>query len=279
MPDSLKRLAKRIYLRGGNWAHPSLKGFGTVQDLYYWVVDDDIDTLLLLQNYFSAFYPEIDTATVGKITLRDHAGIVLGGKTFAIPHQGGIKIKVSSVLEELNRSVSDRYGTLEVHIEIPDAVLHRIQNLESLYFWDRFYIGYTTSRGQTFFVHGVDKTNIYQEGSPDPIGWYKKANNHEWAPEIPVDIMDYDEFTVILLNRTDQTTHMTLVLTDRADNFLSWGRNVPSKGVSRVALNQENTSALERTELRMRLKGMATEFGRPILFKRFPNGAMSAMHC
>lgn len=279
LPDKLKRLAKTVYLRGGHWAHPSMKGFGTVQDLYYWVADDRLDSLLLLQNYFSAFFPELETNTHGTVTLFDKDGQLLGIKEFSVAHHGSTKIKVSSALEELQISSSDGFGTLEVHMAIPPAVLDHIQDQKSLYFWDRFYMGYVSSRGQAFFTHGVDKTHIYRGDNPNPIEWYKKPKNHEWAPEIPVDIEQYERFTVVMINRTTKSSNMTLVLSDSHDNSLNWSHEVPPKGVRRFELTNENTQGLDRVELRMRMKGMASQFGRPVVFKEFPNGAMSAMHC
>ena len=56
---------------GRHWAHPGLKEIGTVQDLYFWASDGDLDTILLLQNYFSALYPLLDTATTGSVSIYD----------------------------------------------------------------------------------------------------------------------------------------------------------------------------------------------------------------
>ena len=57
LPNGMRDYARMVYRRGKHWAHPDLKGFGTVQDLYYWASDGNLHTLLLLQNYFSALYP------------------------------------------------------------------------------------------------------------------------------------------------------------------------------------------------------------------------------
>ena len=54
LPGNVRGLARRLYYRNGLWGHPALQKFGTIQDLYYWKSDGNLDTLLLLQNYFSA---------------------------------------------------------------------------------------------------------------------------------------------------------------------------------------------------------------------------------
>jgi hypothetical protein len=279
LPGSVRSLAKRLYRRGRHWAHPALKKFGTVQDLYYWVADGKLDTLLLLQNYFSALYPALDTETEGTVSLYSKDGAILGEKPFSVAHCGCARFRVSSLLEEMQVSPDGGFGTLEVNIAIPKDVLAYIQEQKAFYFWDRFYIGYMNGQGQTCFVHGVDKTHIYREGKSDPIYWYRKPKDLQWAPELPVDIDDYEKVNVIMMNRTSRSTDVTLILSDSEDNSLAWSAEIPPKGVHRYELTKGNTAVLMPTELRMRVKGMPTQFGRPVVFKEFHNGAISAMHC
>ena len=86
-------------------------------------------------------------------------------------------------------------------------------------------------------------------------------------------------FNVIVTNRTSRPTSISLTLSDSNDNSVSWTARVPSIGVHRFELTAESTADLMAGELRMRIKGMATQFGRPVVFKEFRNGAISAMHC
>jgi hypothetical protein len=234
---------------------------------------------LPLQNYFSVFYPDIDTSTEGKITFYSHQGEFIGEKHFTLVHRGGAKYSVSSILKDLNATPPDGYGTLEVHIEIPRDVLKHIRPQRSFYFWDRFYIGYSGPGGQVCFVHGVDKSNIYPEGESLGSPWYELPGGYSWAPEIPVNIDQYKKFSVIMINRTSIDAEFTLTVTDNLDCSLSWSETVAPSGVHRFELAQEMMPELEPTELRMRIDGMASEWGRPAVFKEFPNGAVSAMHC
>ena len=98
LPGPLRVQVKKIYLKHNHWANPKLKRFGTVQDLYYWVSDENLDTLLILQNYFSIFYPDIDTETKGSITVYDYDGHLLIESHFVIPHCGAVKLLVSEAL-------------------------------------------------------------------------------------------------------------------------------------------------------------------------------------
>jgi hypothetical protein len=256
-----------------------MKGFGTVQDLYYWVANGELDTLLILQNYFSALYPAVNTETDGTVSLYDQDGNPLGSLPFSIAHCGSARFRVSSLLEDLKSPTGHTFGTLEVSIAIPQGVLNHIKDRKPHYFWDRFYIAYVNGQGQTCFVHGVDRTHIQQVGNPEPIDWYQTPKDHQWAPEIPVDMDSYKKLSVIMINRTSSSSDITLTLSDNRDQSLSWSAEIPAKGVRRFELNKENTSGLETTELRMLVQGMPTQYGRPIVFKEFQNGTISAMHC
>ena len=111
------------------------------------------------------------------------------------------------------------------------------------------------------------------------MDWYETPETRDWAPEIPVNIEDYERFSVVMVNRTSRRTTATLTLSDTNDRSLSWSDDIPPKGVRRFQLTPEATAGLAPVELRMRIEGMATQFGRPVVFKEFPNGAISAMHC
>jgi hypothetical protein len=263
-------------------AHPNLrniKGYGTVQDLYYWVSEGDLDTIVIAQNYFSAFYPLLDTSTTGSITVHSADGQVLGAKEFHLAHCGGTKFHTSSLLAEFEASEENPYGSLELKIDIPVPVLKKIQEVRSIYFWDRFYISYVKGNGPTSFVHGVDKSHIYKTGDSKPKQWHPKPGNFSWAPEMPVNINDYTRFSVIILNRTLKASDATLNVADDQDRSLFWKTRVPGKGVRRFQLTSDDVAGLSSKELRLQVNGMATKFGRPVVFKEFANGAISAMHC
>jgi hypothetical protein len=269
---------RSIFHRQRHWAHPQLKKFGTIQDHYYWVAENGIDTLLPLQNYFSAFYPKLDTKTDGTVCIYDKDGGVLGSKTFSLVHWGSAKFRVSSLLAELGVEPDHAYGTLEVHIRIPEDVLADIKDQKAFYFWDRFPIAYVNSRGEVSFVHGLGTTNIHPNGQDDWLPWQKEPAGAVWAPETPIDIEDYAKFNVIMINRASRAAEASLVLSDINDDSLTWKADIPSRGVRRFELTKESTAGLYPKELRMRVHGLSSKYGRPVVVKEFANGAISAMH-
>ena len=90
---------------------------------------------------------------------------------------------------------------------------------------------------------------------------------------------NYQKLTTVMLNRTSVDSETTLILKDGQDNTLSWSVEIPSQGVRKFEITPQDTSGLDPNDIRMMVTGMASQFGRPMVIKEFPNGAVSAMHC
>jgi hypothetical protein len=252
---------------------------GVINDLCFWIVDDTCQTFLPLQNYFSVFFPDLPTDTEGTVTLYDPAGKRLGEHPFRLPAHGLLKLRVLAMLRGLPGAPAATYGALLCDIRIPPAVMDAVGLDTVRYFWDRFYVGYVSAAGQPCFVHGVDKTSVSTAGRTGGQAFYEPGKRYAWVPEIPVDLGLYERFAVIVLNRTVADAEMTLTLSDGCDRSRAWTARVAPFGTQRFVLDAPAVAGLKRDDLRLRLDGMPTRWGRPIVFKHFANGAISAMHC
>lgn len=278
LPRSIKLAVKQWLRKVCHPAHLGLRGMGAVQDLYYWVSDGRLDTILPIQNYFSVFYPELDTTTSTTVTLFDHEGRQIGRKEFAVGHLACVTVRLSCLLRDLGASAQAGFGTLVCNMAWPASLCDGCAQ-PPCYFWDRFYIGYVNQANQPTFVHGVDKAFIYRNGESEPIRWYSGGQEYQWAPEIPVNIDDYQRFSVIVLNRIALARRVRLVVEDRHDKLKEWSATIRPNGVHRFELTAANTAGLDPAELRLRVEGMSTQWGRPVVFKEFSSGAISVMHC
>ncbi|MBI4355005.1 MAG: hypothetical protein HY597_00960 [Candidatus Omnitrophica bacterium] len=281
-PTGRQAVRRLMLLTGRHWANPSLVGRGTIQDLYYWVADEQYDTVVLLNNFFSALFPAIPTATTGTMTLFDSDGRQLGREEVAVSHLGCAKWSVGRSVQTWarQRAPAPTFGTALFTLTIPPAVLEAVAKYEGpFYFWHRFYIEYVTRAGWPAFVHCVDKTWTFRHGRTKPIRWYRQPPPRDWAPEIPLNIQDYRRVLAIVTNRTVQPATMTLTVTDGQDRAREFSTTVPPFGVRRFELTAEALRGLAPQGLRLRLLGLPTTWARPVLFKEFRNGTISAMHC
>lgn len=271
---------KLMLLSGRHWARPRLTGRGTVQDLFYWVCEDGVDTVVLLSNFYSAFFPGLDTATTGRLLVYDADGQPLGEKQVSVGHLQGARFVLSDLLRELAPGRSDaRFGSLVTVLDIPPAVIGALRTVEGpFYFWHRSYIGYTTSAGQFAFVHDVDTALAWKQGAPAPIRWYGAVKPRDWAPEMPVEIDDYARLHVVLLNRAKGRADVVLRVSDSLEQERRFEGSMAPNGALRFELTAGALAGLERRDLRLRVEGISTAYGRPLLFKQFRNGTISVSH-
>jgi hypothetical protein len=280
----MKRAARHIVYGGGHPNAPSVKTIGTVQDLYFWIADDEIDTILPLQNYFSVFFPNHDTATTVHIEFYGPNGGLLGSTTVALPHLATPMLRVSELLARCApdpAAAQPTYGNLLWHIAIPMRVVEAVGAAMSPFlFWDRLYIGYVARKGGACFMHGVDKYDVRPiEGKTVP--WIKGASPGFTAqPEIPIDIAAYAELEVIVQNRASEARDFRLDVVDHRGQLVGWNARVAPRGVHRYIFSETDTQGLATERpLALSVSGLPTRYGRPILLKKFNTGALSIMHC
>ena len=197
-------------------------------------------------------------------------------------HLQCVKLTLSRLLREWlpPAGAAPQFGTVLFTLEIPPAVLAALSGIRGpFYFWHRFYIEYITAGRQPAFVHCVDRTLIHRHGRRTPIRWYPRPQARDWTPEMPLNIDDYRRLHVILMNRTTRPARVTLTVEDARERARRWTADIPSDGVHRFELSPELLRGLEPRELRMRVSDLPTSWARPVLFKEFENGTISAMHC
>lgn len=273
-PPAVRRLARALLGRGELSALPAQR-LGVVEDLCYWVSDGRVDTVVPLHNYFSVLFPDLPTATAARVDLFDRRGHAVAGKDIDLPEHGLVTVRASDML---GGDAGDRYGALLCHIRIPDAVRDFLADDAGFHFWDRFYVSYVTRDGQPCFVHGVDKT--YVAGADGTrTTFYPAGQGYSWRPEIPVDMDQYQRLSVVLINRTVAAAALTLTVSDPTEASRSWTAEVAPFGTHRFELDAAATAGLAQEDLRLRVDGMPTRWGRPVIMKHFRNGAISAMHC
>ena len=280
-PRSLKRLARAVLPKAdAERARAPLARHGIIEDLCFWIADERVDTVLPLQNYFSVLYPDLDTDTRGTLHVYDAAGRPLLSHHFTLAGHGLAKLRVGGLMRAVGVRSGTAYGTLLCDLEVPPAVLATLDASVPFYFWDRFYIAYQPHGGVPCFVHGVDKTFVADAAAGGRLAdYYPSGQQYAWAPEIPIDLSAYARLSVVVVNRTAASASITLTVGDGTDAVRAWTQRVAGRGAYRFTLTRNDGPGLEVRDLKLRLDGIPTRWGRPVIFNEFANGAISAMHC
>ena len=165
-------------------ANPALRRYGTVDDLYPWRAEGGLDTRLFIQNYFSFFFPGLDTATEVHLWLNDAGGRTLGRKTVTLGRMQTADVSVKSWVESLGRT--ETAGTLLWHVVMPAAVA-ALSADQHAYYTDRGYIAFVKDGVQPSFMHGIDRYAVFQERATEHTDrFYPEGASYSWRPEIPL---------------------------------------------------------------------------------------------
>ena len=163
---------------------PQFRRFGVINELYFWRLDRDIDTILPLQNFFSFLFPDLDTATEGRLWIYDRAGRELRSLEYRLPHAGLHVLRLSELVGR-----DEGFGTLMWHVRMPDSVAAQAPVRENLvYFTDRGYLIYEKSGTQPSFIHGVDRFAVFQEQEVARYDLFYDGPRgaRSWVAEIPL---------------------------------------------------------------------------------------------
>lgn len=284
LPPGVRQRLRRLVYGNRHPAFPALKGVAAIQDLYYWVSDDTLDTLIPLENYFSVFFPELDTATTATIEMFDRQGAKLGETTVEVGHMATPLVRTSTLLRTMAPSLSgsaDAYGNVIWHLHVPKAVARHIEEMAVPFlFWDRLYIGYAGRNGAACFVHGVDKYDVRGE-IMTTTPWSTDATaSFTASPEIPIEMNEYESIELVIQNRGPAERTFRLAISDARGGTIERRAEVKPRGVHRFRIVAADVAELDTgAPLSLEMFGLPSRYGRPILFKRFPSGAFSAMHC
>lgn len=280
IPAPVKRRIRDWMLGGGHPSVPALKGLGRAADIYVWIADDTVDTLVPVHNYFSVLFPDLETATDARIELYASDGRRIGSAEIAVPHLGTPAVRISKLLKDLNIA-GETYGGVIWDLRPPPAVKARLEAMaEPFLLWDRSYIGYVGPSGQVSFVHGIDKSRVITEKEIE-IGWpIGPRDSFVATPEIPLLAGETDWVDVILQNRSRLPRRIELQARDAAGSTREWAAELPRYGTNRFRIDPSQVAGLKLdTPLSLCVSGLPTRYGRAVIFKHFASGAISAMHC
>ena len=280
IPAPVKRRLRQLVTGGGHPSVPAVKGLGRATDIYVWIADGDIDTIIPLHNFFSTLFPALDTATEASLELFSSDGRPLGSTKVKVPQMGAPAIRVSELIAQFGAKDST-FGSVIWDLKPPPQVKTQLAGRdEPFLLWDRSYIGYVGSEGQVSFVHGIDKARVITEKEAS-ISWPMRAkDSFTAAPEIPLLLAETEWTDVILQNRSGIPRRMTLEVRDTKGDSREWAADLARYGTNRFRLDPTELGDLDLAEpVRLRMSGLPTRYGRAVIFKRFASGAISAMHC
>ncbi len=276
MPKAFRQWLKRMVPLSMQ-RQPQFRKFGVINELYFWRLDNGIDTVVPIQNYFSNLFPDVETVTHGQIWVYDRNGIEIARSKFELPHKGMYLIRISELVGK-----DHTFGTFMWHIRMPDRVAtHDLVRKNLMYFTDRGYICYEKDNNQPTFVHGVDRYAVFQgqEMESKDFFYSQPELTRAWVAEFPVHSGMQSAIDVMLLNRTQVACDCLLTLhRNGGEKIFETQQTILPRGAALLKLDQQTLERLCDFGYFM-VTGLPTQWGRPAITRHFPSGAISVMHC
>lgn len=247
---------------------------GSISELYFWVVDDDVNTVVPIQNFFSIFFPSLNTGTTGTLWVYDEFGNEIFRESFSINRNAIVSFDIKNLL-----NIKSGYGSLMWKIDVPAEVLKMdIVRKNKIYFADRGYISYVKNSTQSSFIHGVDRYAVFQYNNSKFDNYYKVSEeNRVWVPEFPVDPNMQKDLKLVMINRSrDECEFQLQIFSDKNILLGEEVKKISARGVCIFNVRQE---LLDGSCGHLKVKGLSTPWGRPAVFRSFENGSISLMHC
>ncbi len=259
--------------------NPALRQYGTIQDLYPWRVDNGLDTKLYIQNYFSIFYPLLDTDTSVSIWCYDANGKLMMQQKKILRKMQTLPVSIKQWVK--SQGFSDERGTLMWHIQMPETVSNRSECREDhAYFTDRGYIAFVKDEKQVSFIHGIDRYAVFQKTAEERFDlYYQPAKAWEWRPEIPLDpALQSKQIDIITVNRVSKQIEIKIDILDK-DGLLcaTLSQKVPHRGLFLQTIQEPLLLKLNGGS--MRVSGLTTPWSRVAILRHCHNDSIAAMHC
>lgn len=275
IPENIRQWISS-HLPEGIRREPQLRAYGVINDLYLWRTDSGIDTIAPIQNFFSALFPHLDTATRGHVWFFDQAGQPISEHSFELPHMGFHELRLSDFVP------TDSYGSFMWHIRMPNSVADDpLVKDGRVYFTDRGYICFEKDKCQPAFMHGIDRYSVFQKQAVEEYDhFYSTDTNRTWLAEFPLSIDMQEKTEIVLINRSSAPKKYELSIYQSGHDLLSHREiNVASRGIGIFTITQNDISRLGTEQGYFSVNGIPTPWGRPAIMRYFKSGAISVMHC
>ena len=252
--------------------------YGSINELYVWRLDQGIDTVAPIQNYFSSLFPELDTTTKGQAWIFNGDGEEIASHEFELPVNGMHQLRVSEHI-----APGSKCGTFMWHIRMPDSVANLdVVRKNLIYFTDRGYICYEKDRRQPAFIHGVDRYAVFQEQSmhSSELFYERAEGTHDWTPEFPIQGGMQSGIDVMLLNRSKVKCECLItIFRNGGIKVFETTQKLMPRGVAILPLGEDILAQLQDSGGYFKVSGLTSQWGRPAITRHYSCGAISVMHC
>jgi hypothetical protein len=252
---------------------------------HFFLHDGEITSTLHIHNFYSVFFPDIKTSTIGRVWLHDSNGNLIRHKRFEIPPFGQVYLSAKDLLDPGDKIEGMVYVDLKPTKKIR-ARLRRFPNSRTMVSQTPFWVSYVDADQNYMYVHSIDtyKGKILGSLWPRSQRKPKKTSTTEsWKSWRILDLSLLSELEVIVMNHSSREGRCNIQIWSDDDSKLwEFPVTMKTRETKRVSVPQSLISELSESQvtrnIRVGIDGLLTPNGKPYVLMRYGVGPRSLHH-
>lgn len=257
---------------------------------HYFIEDEGLHSRVLLQNFYSTFWPHIEEPVTATVDLYAPTGEKIGRRKFKVEPFGSLFVEAADLLEGLGSSAKE--GSLTIDLAPSKGVLKELSSFPlddpwALRIGTPFWMAYYDDQENYMYVHSIDRYMGKFQGVPRPVGWFLTRKfgdvGTRWRGGRLLDTKSLCELHIVSINHSADTRTTTIGLFDAGTDTPIWTQEVTfgphelrrfNFDADEIRTLGENSSG----EVRVGLDPLLTMGGKPYIMLRYGSGPLSLHH-
>jgi hypothetical protein len=275
----------RVTRRAADLISRKLGYFPRYPFAHYLLNDDIIRSTLHIHNYYSVFFPDIESHAIARVWLHNSSGDLISHRRFSIPPFGQIYLTAKDLIDSDDPIEGMVYVDLKPSREV-HARLRSLPGSRTMVSQTPFWMSYADGDQNYMYVHSIDTYAGRILGYLWPRSQLKprKASTPEsWRSWRIIDLSLLSELEIIVMNHSSEKGGCRVQIWSDDDTEL-W--NFPllmkSRETRRVKVPQNLIGELVDSKItrniRVGIEGLLTPNGKPYVLMRYGSGPRSLHH-
>jgi hypothetical protein len=253
---------------------------------HYFIESEGLHSRIMLQNYWSTFWPNVTETVTARIDVYAPDGKKIGHDERALPPFGSLFLEARDLLERIGSGVHE--GSVTIDLEPPAEAARELGAFPLAEPWGLristpFWMAYYDADENYMYVHSIDRHAGEFYGVPAPVGWLLSRRfgvvGKSWRGGRLLDPANLNELQIVALNHGSHARTADVGIVDAETDEPIWmeTQSFAPHALARLKVPTDVVSAHGR-QVRLAVDPLPTLNGKPYVLMRYGTGPLSLHH-
>lgn len=253
---------------------------------HYFIETDGLHSRIMLQNYWSTFWPNLRHEAPARIDVYAPDGARVGRLERVLRPFGSLFLEMRDVFAEIRTTLDE--GTVTIDVEPPAEALHELGEFPLPEPWalrisTPFWMAYYDAGENYMYVHSIDRHVGEFYGVPAPVGWLLSRHfggiGTSWRGGRLIDHENLRDLQIVAINHGAAARSATVGIFDweTDDRFWSVEHHFAPHSLKRFRVPLDGVAG-RRRQFRIGVDPLPTLNGKPYVLMRYGDGPLSLHH-